>query len=131
MRTAVGSAQPQVQRILVCDDERHITRSMRTNLERLGHTVVCVNDGDEAVRLLESLDKGPGQSVFDRIILDEMMPNMNGFEVLKWIRQHEHTRHIWVALMIPTAQDREVYGRAPYKADAYLIKPFDATDVLK
>jgi two-component system alkaline phosphatase synthesis response regulator PhoP/two-component system response regulator VicR len=121
---------PRAQRVLVCDDERHIVRLLQANLERHGHTVVCAFDGDEAIRILEST--GPlDLSLFDKVVLDAMMPKVDGYEVLRWIRTHERTRDVWVAMMIPRAQDRELWERQPYRADVYVTKPFNPGDLFR
>lgn len=58
-----------------------------------------------------------------------MMPMVDDFDVLRWIRTHEWSRDAWVALMIPRAQDRELWERMPYLADKYVTKPFKPWDL--
>jgi len=118
-------------KILVCDDERHVTKLVEANLARQGHTVVRVHDGQEAIELLEAMDVLEEVPSFDRIVLDVMMPGMGGQEVLKWIRRQESIRQVWVGLMIARAEDREVFDQGPYRADAYFVKPFNPSDLLR
>lgn len=113
------------QRVLVCDDERHILRLLQVNLERQGHSVVCAADGEEAIELLK------GELSFDKVVLDALMPKLDGYEVLKWIRTHDRCHGLWVAVMIARPQDRELWERAPYQADVYVAKPFNPEDLFR
>lgn len=126
--TALYGVKPQ--RVLVCDDERHVARLLQVNLERQGHTVACAFDGDEAIRLIESAESFD-LPAFDKVVLDAMMPQRDGYEVLTWIRTRERTRDAWVAMMIPRAQDRELWERQPYRADLYVTKPFSPADLFR
>ena len=112
-------------RILVCDDERHIVRLLQSNLKRQGHTVVCAFDGREAIDLLET------ESRFDIVVLDTVMPNVDGLEVLKWMRSREPTRETKVALMLARPEDRETLALGPYTADLYITKPFGPDDLFR
>ncbi len=126
--TAIGAYGGR-QRVLICDDERHIARLLQVNLERQGHTVVCAFDGGEAVERLAEAD-GLSLPLFDRAVLDAMMPIMDGYEVLKWIRSHNHTKNLWVALMVSRLPDDDLSERIPYRPDKYLLKPFNPLEVL-
>jgi len=67
------------RKILAVDDEKHIVRLVQVNLERQGYEVVTANDGKEALEKVES--ERP-----DLVVLDVMMPYMDGFEVLQILR---------------------------------------------
>jgi two-component system alkaline phosphatase synthesis response regulator PhoP/two-component system response regulator VicR len=58
-----------------------------------------------------------------------MMPDMDGFEVIRALRRDPATEHIPVALLTAKAQDRDVFERYPYGADLYLTKPFNPMDL--
>lgn len=109
-------------RALVCDDERHIARLLQIHLERRGYAVTCAYDGQEAVELLE-------REHFDRVLVDLMMPYKDGYEVLEWIRTHEATKDTWVALMTANADEWKAWTDRPYRADAYLSKPFNPAEL--
>ena len=126
--TATASYSGAGRRVLVCDDERNVVRLIQVNLERQGHKVVCAYDGQEAVNLLETSGQ-PNQPKFDAVVLDVMMPKLDGMEVLKWIRTHEHTKSLWVALMLARLQNAEVFEQYEYRADKYVVKPFDPADL--
>lgn len=60
-----------------------------------------------------------------------MMPDMDGLEVLKWIRTTPSVRHLRVALMTAKSDDAEVLRQGQYRADLYLVKPFHPLDALR
>ena len=126
--TAIGARSGR-QRVLICNDERHIARLLQVNLERQGHIVVCAFDGGEAVERLSEAD-GLSLPLFDRVVVDIMMPIREGYEVLKWIRSHDHTNNLWVALMVSRLPDDDLSERIRYHPDKYLLKPFNPLEVL-
>ncbi|RPJ39511.1 MAG: response regulator, partial [Chloroflexi bacterium] len=73
------------KKILVVDDERHIVRLIQVNLERAGYQVVTAFDGKEALRKVEA-DRP------DLVVMDVMMPHMDGFEALKHLQANAATR---------------------------------------
>ena len=94
--------------ILIADDEARIRRLVSDFLKRDGHTIVEAADGKEALNILEN--RRPG---LDMAILDVMMPGMDGFEVLRELREQEHGEtHLPVMLLTARA------------ADDYVTKPF-------
>lgn len=111
------------ERILVVDDELHVVNFIQAEFERNGHEVTVARDGREALAILENQD-------FDRVYLDVMMPYVDGFEVLKWIRAHPTKKSTWVAFMTPQADNLDTYNREWIGADHYVPKPFTAKDLL-
>ena len=104
-------------KILVAEDDKSINNLIRKNLELVGHTTVCVFDG-EAV--FDELEKSP----FDLILLDIMMPKMDGFQVLEEIRED-------IPVIFLTARD-SVNDRVKglkLGADDYIVKPFDMLEL--
>ena len=85
-------------KILVCDDERHIVRLIQVNLERQGWNVVTAYDGKEGLEKVKA--EKP-----DLLVLDVMMPYMDGFEVLKTIRKDPATVKLPVIMLTAKAQD--------------------------
>ena len=85
--------------ILIADDEARIRRLVSDFLKRDGHTIVEAADGKEALNILEN--RRPG---LDMAILDVMMPGMDGFEVLRELREQEHGEtHLPVMLLADRA----------------------------
>ncbi len=114
---------PRQKKILAVDDERHIVRLVQVNLERAGYQVLTAFDGKEALKKVES-DKP------DLIVLDVMMPHMDGFEVLKRLRATDSTKDIPVVMLTAKAQDADVFRGWASGVDCYLTKPFNPIELL-
>ena len=110
-------------KVLVCDDERHIVRLIQVNLERQGYTVVTAFDGKEGLEKIRS--EKP-----NLVVLDVMMPYMDGFEVLKTIRREPETENLPVIMLTAKAQDKDVFEGYHYGADMYLTKPFNPMELV-
>ncbi len=111
------------RKILVVDDERHIVRLVQVNLEKVGYQVVTAYDGVEA---LEQVTKERP----DMIILDVMMPRMDGFEVLKKLQADPQTRDIPVIMLTAKAQDADIFRGWSSGVSSYLTKPFNPRELL-
>jgi two-component system, OmpR family, alkaline phosphatase synthesis response regulator PhoP len=111
------------RKILAVDDEKHIVRLVQVNLERQGYEVVTANDGREA---LEKVDAERP----DLVVLDVMMPYMDGFEVLQNMRRNPSTREIPVIMLTAKAQDADVFKGWQSGVDCYLTKPFNPMELL-
>jgi two-component system alkaline phosphatase synthesis response regulator PhoP/two-component system response regulator VicR len=111
------------KKILVVDDERHIVRLIQVNLERAGHQVVAAFDGKEALKKVAS--ENP-----DLLVLDVMMPFMDGFEVLKHLKSDAKTKDIPVVMLTAKAQDADVFRGWASGVDMYLTKPFNPMELL-
>ncbi|MGI6157383.1 MAG: response regulator [Saccharofermentanales bacterium] len=107
-------------RILVVDDEPNIVNILRSNLEREGHEVIPAYDGEEAIRLAD--EHRP-----DLILLDCMLPGMDGFDVCKHIR-----RVSTVPIIMITAKSEEIDKVVGLElgADDYITKPFSVREVV-
>ena len=110
-------------KILVCDDERHIVRLIQVNLERHGYNVVTAYDGKEG------LEKAKAEKP-DLMVLDVMMPYMDGFEVLKTLKREPETENLPVIMLTAKAQDKDVFEGYHYGADMYLTKPFNPMELI-
>jgi CheY-like chemotaxis protein len=115
---------PQAFRILVCDDERPIVRLLQAVLERQGYEVVCAYDGVDALERLR-------QERFDLVLLDVMMPRIDGIQVLRWVKQNPATAHIPVYILSVKSQDSEVFEGYHSGASLYLTKPFNVVELLQ
>lgn len=111
------------KKILAVDDEKHIVRLVQVNLERAGYEVVTANDGKEALQKVQ--DENP-----DLVVLDVMMPYMDGFEVLQNLRRNPSTRDIPVIMLTAKAQDADVFRGWQSGVDMYLTKPFNPMELL-
>jgi two-component system alkaline phosphatase synthesis response regulator PhoP/two-component system response regulator VicR len=110
------------KRILAVDDEKAIVRLVQVNLEREGYDVVTAYDGREALEKVAS--ERP-----DLIVLDVMMPYMDGFEVLQQLKKEPDTRDIPVIMLTAKAQDADVFRGWQSGVDCYLTKPFNPMEL--
>ena len=103
-------------RILVVEDERKVASFLRQGLQEEGHAVETAGDGAAA---LDMLLEGPG---YDLVVLDVMLPNRDGFDVLKTLRQ----RRVQTPVLCLTARDAvsDKVAGLDLGADDYLTKPF-------
>jgi two-component system alkaline phosphatase synthesis response regulator PhoP/two-component system response regulator VicR len=113
----------QSKKIMAVDDERHIVRLIQVNLERAGYQVVTAFDGPEALKKADS--ERP-----DLIVLDVMMPKMDGFEVLKRLQANPETREIPIIMLTAKAQDADVFRGWSSGVSAYLTKPFNPLELI-
>lgn len=123
LRDELGDDSMPPMKILVCDDERHIVRLIQVNLEREGFTVVTAYDGKEGLEKVQA--EKP-----DMLVLDVMMPYMDGFEVLKALRRDSSTEGLPVIMLTAKAQDKDVFEGYSYGADMYLTKPFNPRELI-
>nr|1MVO_A Chain A, PhoP response regulator [Bacillus subtilis] len=108
------------KKILVVDDEESIVTLLQYNLERSGYDVITASDGEEALKKAET--EKP-----DLIVLDVMLPKLDGIEVCKQLRQQK----LMFPILMLTAKDEEfdkVLG-LELGADDYMTKPFSPREV--
>ncbi len=108
------------RKVLIVDDERSIVDILRYNLEKNDMTAVCAYDGAEGLRLARECDP-------DVILLDVMLPEMDGFEVCRTLRAEGNN----VPIIMITAREEEtdkVFG-LELGADDYITKPFSVREL--
>ena len=106
--------------ILIADDEARIRRLVSDFLKRDGHTILEAADGKTALELIENR-----RPTLDLAILDVMMPGMDGFEVLREVREQETgDNHLPVMLLTARAEDADQVRGLEGGADDYVTKPF-------
>ena len=104
-------------KILVCDDDELLTELLQFRLEAKGFDVVVACDGREA--LVSVKDSPP-----DAVVLDAMMPGLDGFEVLRRLREDTATRDIPVIMLTARKGERDIVEALRLGASDYLSKPF-------
>ena len=109
--------------VLVVEDEKHLADGLRFNLEAEGYRVETASDGEEALRLLLG-----ERREFDAVVLDVMLPGVNGFEVAAALRRAGQ----FVPVLMLTARGRpeDVLRGFESGADDYLPKPFELSVLL-
>src|SRR5438477_7479000 len=110
------------KKILAVDDEKSIIRLIEVNLMREGYQVVTAGDGREA------LEKVAVEQP-DLVVLDVMMPFLDGFEVLHELKKDPNTRDIPVIMLTAKAQDADVFNGYRSGVDCYLTKPFNPKEL--
>jgi DNA-binding response OmpR family regulator len=111
------------QHILIVDDEPSIVLSLEFLMRREGFEVSVATDGEEALQALAL--RTP-----DLVILDIMLPKLNGFEVCQRIRADARWRGIKVLMLTAKGRDTEVAKGLGVGADAYVTKPFSTRDLV-
>jgi DNA-binding response OmpR family regulator len=115
-------AEPEGQTILVADDDPDILELVGFRLEQAGHVTVRASDGARALELAR--EHPPSLCV-----LDVLMPKLNGFEVLRALREDERTRSVPVIMLTASVQDRDVARGFEVGADDYMRKPFNPREL--
>lgn len=108
--------------ILIVDDN---PKFLKDALPMYGYEVTIAEDGIEALKILSD-DKNH----FDLILLDVMMPNMDGWDTLKAIRKNEKTQYIPVIMITAVSEEQKVVSGLKIGADDYIVKPFILPNLL-
>jgi len=108
--------------ILVVDDN---PKFLKDALPMYGYEVAVAEDGIEALKILSD-----EKSHFDLVLLDVMMPNMDGWDTLKAIRKNPKTQYIPVIMITAVSEDQKVVSGLKIGADDYIVKPFILPNLL-
>ena len=107
------------KKVLVVDDEKLIVKGIRFSLEQDGMEVECAYDGEEALRMATDNE-------YDMILLDIMLPKMDGFEVCQHIREFSS---VPIVMLTAKGDDMDKILGLEYGADDYITKPFNILEV--
>lgn len=107
------------KKVLVVDDEKLIVKGIRFSLEQDGMEVECAYDGEEALRMA-------GEKEYDLILLDIMLPKIDGFEVCQHIREFSS---VPIVMLTAKGDDMDKILGLEYGADDYITKPFNILEV--
>lgn len=108
-------------KLLLCEDEKELSNALKAILRHNNYTVDAVYDGEDALAYAEA-------DQYDGIILDLMMPKMNGLEVLSTLRSHGNNTPVLILTAKSETEDK-ITG-LDLGADDYLAKPFDMGELL-
>lgn len=109
--------------VLVVDDDHSIRRLIRTLLTRAGFESDEAQNGDEALRMMK-------EHSYRIILLDLMMPVVNGFEVLEWLEEHS-PEHLQCVIVTTAAADRDISRLRRDAVFSVLRKPFDLAELVE
>ena len=111
------------RKIFIADDELDFVSTLRSRLEFEGFGVTTAADGKEALQRI--MDEKP-----DLILLDVMMPSMNGYQVCRELKGNAATSSIPVLMLTAKSQESDKFWGREAGADAYMTKPFDMDELI-
>ena len=111
-------------KVLIVDDEPFIVETVRFALEKAGYSCLVAYDGEEAVRVAGA--RNPGL-----ILLDVMLPKLNGFQICRLLKFDERYNHIPIIMLTARTQERDRLLGREIGADEYLTKPFELPELLR
>ena len=112
------------KKILVVDDEKDITETLSFMLKATGYDVLTANDGEEGLKCAK--EENP-----DLIILDVMMPKINGYKIARLLKYDNKYKHIPIVMVTARGQDSDKLIGEETGANEYITKPFEFEEVLK
>ncbi len=116
-------AETANKKILVVDDEPDVTSLLTLMLKSQGYNVISAGDGQEA------LDKARSESP-DLILLDIMLPRLDGYKVARMLKFDENFSHIPIIMLTAKIQERDRQTGLEMGANDYVTKPFDTAALL-
>ena len=119
---------PQVRRnmkkILIADDEHKILMSLEYSFRKQGYEVFIARDGTEALELLKTITP-------DAILLDIMMPKLDGYSTLNEIKTMENLNHSKVIFLSAKTNPKDIEKGLELGADAYVTKPYSIKKLIQ
>ncbi len=113
---------PELTKVLLVDDN---SKYLKDALPFYGYEVTTAHDGVQALKELFDNNKN-----FDIVLLDVMMPNMNGWQTLKEVRSNENTKHLPVIMLTAVNEEEKMVAGLKIGADDYIVKPFILPNLL-
>lgn len=110
-------------KILIADDEPNIVISLEFLMQQSGYEVATARDGEDAMQKIASFQP-------DLVLLDIMLPKLNGFEVCQRIRENSEWSRIKIIMLSAKGREIEVSKGIALGADAYVTKPFSTKDLI-
>ncbi len=111
------------KRVLICDDDPVILRLLQVNLELEGYDVLTAHHGEEAFDIAT-------KELPDLVILDIMMPRLDGYQTCQKLKAQPSTEDIPVVFLSAKAQASDIEKGKSFGVSDYLTKPFDPNDLL-
>ncbi len=113
-----------MKKILIVDDEQDIVESLKFVLETYDYTCYCAYNGEDGLKLAREI-------VPDLIILDVMMPRINGYKISRLLKFDSKYKNIPILMITARSQEEDKLIGEETGADEYITKPFDLDDVVK
>ncbi len=112
-----------IKKILVVDDEVNIVISIEFLMKQAGYDLQVARDGQEALEYVATFEP-------DLILLDVMLPKINGFEVCRRVRENPDWQGIKIIMLTAKGREVEVAKGLALGADSYVIKPFSTKELM-
>jgi len=116
--------KPQKVKVLVVDDEPNIVQTLKDRLEMNDYEVFTAHNGADGLKIAQN--KSP-----DVILLDVIMPVMDGHEMLEKLRQNDWGRETLVIMLTARSQAQDIARARACGIEDYIIKPFDLSELLE
>lgn len=113
-----------MKKILIVDDEQDIVESLKFVLETANFTCYCAYNGEDGLRLAKEI-------VPDLIILDVMMPKINGYKISRLLKYDTKYKNIPILMVTARSQEEDKLIGEETGADEYITKPFDLDEIVK
>ena len=113
-----------MKKILIVDDEQDIVESIKFVLESYNYTCYCAYNGEDGLKLAREI-------MPDLIILDVMMPRINGYKISRLLKFDKKYKDIPILMVTARSQEEDKLIGEETGADEYITKPFDLDDVVK
>jgi DNA-binding response OmpR family regulator len=111
------------KKILIVDDELHIVKMLENRLKQAGYEIITASDGQDG------LEKARKEKP-DLIILDLMLPKMDGYKVCRMLKFDEEYKHMPIILFTARSRESDKKTGEEVGADAYITKPFEPQTLL-
>ncbi len=113
-----------MKKILIVDDEQDIVESLKFVLETADFTCYCAYNGEDGLRLAKEI-------IPDLIILDVMMPKINGYKISRLLKYDAKYKNIPILMVTARSQEEDKLIGEETGADEYITKPFELDEVVK
>lgn len=110
--------------VLIVDDSVTMREIMADELKKTGIQVIEASNGKEAIEKIN-------ESCPDLVVLDIVMPEMNGYDLCRWIKTNDKSKNIPIVMCSSKSQDFDRYWGMKQGADAYITKPFHLPEMIK
>lgn len=111
------------QKILVVDDEEHILELIQFNLEKEGYEVVLCDNGEESITIIK-------EDTIDLVVLDLMLPGIDGIDVCKRIRKVDRSKDLPIIMLTAKGKEEDRILGLELGADDYITKPFSVKELI-
>lgn len=112
-----------IKKILIVDDEENIVISLEFLMQQAGYEVAIARNGEDALAMVDEFKP-------DLVLLDVMMPRVNGFDVCQKIRDNDELQDTKIIMLTAKGRDVEVAKGMALGANSYVIKPFSTKQLV-